>query len=117
MQLSEAGNYHKDTSCSPNKNGELLDLDDSKHNIVNEQAALATSSENDQCGNHSPTCSESGYMTFSTLFSDENSTFGEIGINAFSICARSIFLVHLDLEMGHVAVLSFNYLLTYASLY
>ncbi|XP_058000778.1 uncharacterized protein LOC110650682 isoform X2 [Hevea brasiliensis] len=58
MQLSEAGNYHKDTSCSPNKNGELLDLDDSKHNIVNEQAALATSSENDQCGNHSPTCSE-----------------------------------------------------------
>ncbi|XP_021662758.2 uncharacterized protein LOC110651660 isoform X1 [Hevea brasiliensis] len=58
MQLSEAGNYHKDTSSSPNKNGEFLRLDDSRDNAVNEQAALATSSENDHCGNHLPTCSE-----------------------------------------------------------
>ncbi|XP_025015597.1 uncharacterized protein LOC8280414 isoform X3 [Ricinus communis] len=58
MQLSEAGNYCKDTSCSPNKNGEFLDLDDSKNNIGTEQAALATSSENNHCGSHLPSCSE-----------------------------------------------------------
>ncbi|XP_043811817.1 uncharacterized protein LOC110611413 isoform X2 [Manihot esculenta] len=58
MPLSEAGNYHNDTSCSPNKNGEFLDLYDSKHNMLNEQTALATSSENDHLGNHLPTCSE-----------------------------------------------------------
>ncbi|KAF2322122.1 hypothetical protein GH714_007011 [Hevea brasiliensis] len=85
MQLSEAGNYHKDTSSSPNKNGEFLRLDDSRDNAVNEQAALATSSENDHCGNHLPTCSEEQVSPFSSLFSDENSNLGEIENNMFVI--------------------------------
>ncbi|XP_065866419.1 uncharacterized protein [Euphorbia lathyris] len=52
MQLSETGNHHKGESSSPNKNGELLDQDDSRHNVVTEQAVLTTSSENDHSGSH-----------------------------------------------------------------
>ncbi|XP_021628762.1 uncharacterized protein LOC110626899 isoform X3 [Manihot esculenta] len=58
IQLSEAGNYHKDTLSLPNKNGGFVGLDDSNHNAGNEQATLATLSENNHCGNHLPTCSE-----------------------------------------------------------
>ncbi|XP_011026423.1 PREDICTED: uncharacterized protein LOC105127029 isoform X3 [Populus euphratica] len=58
MQLSETGNYHKDASCLPNKNGEFWDPYDSKHNRGSEQDGLANSSENDHCKNQMPTCSE-----------------------------------------------------------
>ncbi|XP_012065159.1 uncharacterized protein LOC105628378 isoform X2 [Jatropha curcas] len=58
IQLSEAGNYHKDASCSPNRNCEFFDMEDSKHNVGTEQAALAAPCENGHCGNHLPTCSE-----------------------------------------------------------
>ncbi|KAJ6908605.1 hypothetical protein NC651_018868 [Populus alba x Populus x berolinensis] len=58
MQLSETGNYHKDASCLPHKNGEFLDPYDSKHNRGSEQDGLANSIENDHCKNQVPTCSE-----------------------------------------------------------
>ncbi|XP_073266738.1 uncharacterized protein [Populus alba] len=51
MQLSETGNYHKNASCLPHKNGEFLDPYDSKHNRGSEQDGLANSSENDHCNN------------------------------------------------------------------
>ncbi|WCJ41342.1 hypothetical protein M5689_022219 [Euphorbia peplus] len=52
IQLSETGNYHKGELSSPDKNGKLLDQDDSTHNVATEQAILTTSSENDHSGSH-----------------------------------------------------------------
>ncbi|KAJ6366511.1 hypothetical protein OIU77_002994 [Salix suchowensis] len=51
MQLSETGNYHKDASCLPHKNGKFFDPYDSKHNTGSEQDGHANSSENDHCKN------------------------------------------------------------------
>ncbi|KAJ6677655.1 hypothetical protein OIU85_008250 [Salix viminalis] len=58
MQLSETGNYHKDASCWPHKNGKFLDPYDSKHNTGSEQDGQANSSENDHCKNQESTCYE-----------------------------------------------------------
>ncbi|XP_050214087.1 uncharacterized protein LOC126665355 isoform X2 [Mercurialis annua] len=58
MQLSGAWRCCKDTSSSPCKNGEFLDMDDSKYNIGTEQAAVATTSENDHFRSYLPTCSK-----------------------------------------------------------
>jgi hypothetical protein len=68
MQLSETGNYHKDASCLPHKNGEFLDPYDSKHNRGSEQDGLANSSENDHCKNQVPTCSEEQVIAFLLYF-------------------------------------------------
>ncbi|KAI5558144.1 hypothetical protein POPTR_017G029800v4 [Populus trichocarpa] len=58
MQLSETGNYPKDASCLPHKNGKFLDPYNSKHNRGSEQDGLANSSENNRCDNQVPACSE-----------------------------------------------------------
>ncbi|KAG6742480.1 hypothetical protein POTOM_053351 [Populus tomentosa] len=58
MQLSETGNYPKDASCLPHKNGKFLDPYNSKHNRGSEQDGLANSSENNHCDNQVPACSE-----------------------------------------------------------
>lgn len=68
MQLSEDGNCHKHASCSPHKNGEFLDPGDSKHNIGNEQDALANSSVNDPCMSHLPTCFEEQVLPVYSTF-------------------------------------------------